>query len=339
MDKNNHISFVLSSYRQYLALTQIQFANDINTKLGYNKSDKEYLTQSSVNRIEKGNTISDKKTYDFLLNKFFFSDLDRCSNCAQLAKFIVEELSISDINIDALFACQEKLDLLYYLLKPNPDSNSKSLFQIEEYSSKISFVTKQMQKYPSKAYIEKPTYPDMKLTVFDGEINSLSLLLIYIAFFYLYSDKVNSTECKYCINDSVISALKDDKTIKDELNKLIEDIGNFDSLSKSLKTRLVNSINKKIVFTHRLFESKLFKKYYEYSSRYNNPDKDLLPYDNNIFLDKLRKLSSDSQDCYDTFDTSELLKLQSILSFIFNDPLPILANMLLFAHNPDNLNL
>lgn len=320
-----------------MSITQTQFANDINAQLGYNKSDKECLTQSSVNRIEKGNTISDKRTYDFLLNKFFFSNLDKCANCAQLAKFIVEELYISDINLDALFACQEKLNLLYYLFKPSSDS--KSLFQIEEYSSKISFVTKQMEKYPSKVYIEKPTYSNMKLAVFDGELNSLSLLLIYIAFFYLYSDKVNNTECKYCINDNVVSALKTDKIIKDELNNLIEDIDNFDSLSKSLKTRIVNSINKKIVFTFRLFRSKLFKDYYEYSLKYNNSDKDLFPYDNIAFLNKLRNLSSDCQESSDIFDTNELLKLQSILSFIFNDPLPILANMLLFAHNPENLNL
>ena len=109
MDKNSHISLVLSSFRQYLSLTQAQFANDVNTKLGYNKSDKEFLTQSSVNRIEKGNAISDKRTYDFLLNKFFFSNLDKCSNCAQLAKFIVEELYISDINIDNIFEFVDNL--------------------------------------------------------------------------------------------------------------------------------------------------------------------------------------------------------------------------------------
>lgn len=339
MDKNNHISLVLSSYRQYLALTQAQFANDVNLKLGYNKSDKEFLTQSSVNRIEKGNAVSDRKTYDYLLNKFFFLGLDKCSNCVQLAKFIVEELSISDINLDTLFAYQKKIDLILYLLKPNKSSDTKSLFQIEEYSSKINFFIKQMEKYPSTVYIEKPTYPTMKLNVFDGELNSLSLLLIYIAFFYLYSDKKNVAECKYCINDSVVSALKDDKIIKAELINLIEDIDNFDSLSKSLKTRIVNSINKKIVFTYRLFKSKLFKSYYEYSLKYDNSDKDLFPYDNNVFLDKLYKLSSDNQDSCDIFDTSELLKLQSILSFIFNDPLPILANMLLLAYKPENMNL
>lgn len=332
MDKNSHISLVLSSFRQYLSLTQAQFANDINTKLGYNKSDKEFLTQSSVNRIEKGNAISDKRTYDFLLNKFFFSNLDKCSNCAQLAKFIVEELYISDVNIDALFDCNKKLDLLLYLFKPYSESDSKSLFQMEEYSSKINFVNKQMEKYPSKVYIENPTYPNIQLSVFDGELNSLSLLLIYIAFFYLYSDKVNNIECKYCINDNVVSALKSDKIIKDELNNLFEDIDNFDSLSKSLKTRLVNSINKKIVFTFRLFRSKLFKDYYRFSLKYNNSDKDLFPYDNIVFLEKLSNLSSDNQDAFEAFDTNELLKLQSILSFVFNDPLPILANMLLFVN-------
>lgn len=336
MDKNNHISLVLSSYRQYLALTQIQFANDVNLKLGYNKSNKEFLTQSSVNRIEKGNAISDKKTYDCLLKKFFFSDLDQCSNSVQLAKFIVEELHITDINLDALFACNKKLNLFYYLLTP---IDSRSLFQVEEYSSKISFLTKQMEKYPSKVYIENPTYPFTNLTVFEGELNSLSLLLIYIAFFYLYSDKVNTTECKYCINDSIISALKSDKIIKDELNNLIEDIDNFETLSKSLKTRLVNSINKKIVFTFRLFRSQLFKDYYEYSLKYNNSNKNLFPYDNIVFLDKLRNLSCEGQENSDVFDTNELLRLQSILSFIFNDPLPILANMLLFANNKEDLNL
>ena len=160
----------------------------------------------------------------------------------------------------------------------------------------------------------------------------MSLLLIYIAFFYLYSDKVNNIECKYCINDNVVSALKSDKIIKDELNNLFEDIDNFDSLSKSLKTRLVNSINKKIVFTFRLFRSKLFKDYYRFSLKYNNSDKDLLPYDNIVFLEKLSNLSSDNQDAFEAFDTNELLKLQSILSFVFNDPLPILANMLLFVN-------
>lgn len=177
--KKNIFCEKLSFYRKNLSLTQSQLASSINKDLGITSDEPGAVTQTYINKIERGGVIVDYRITNNLLKRLFFLDTNKMNSAIELAQYIYDTIDVDKVNIEELFSFSKTRDLLNYIYQIS--NRDVSTIELANIKSRLQIIEKYMDDFPSTIYVDR----NLNENSIEYEINSSALIVLYIVFFYI----------------------------------------------------------------------------------------------------------------------------------------------------------
>lgn len=325
-EKKNIFCETLTRYRKSLSLTQIQIATMINKELNLNPDEPGFVTQSSINKIEKGAVIIDYRITNFLLKKLLFVDVDKVNSAIELATYIYHVIDKKRIDIEKLF-CIKTTNELYEYIRSKSTQNEISEIKLAEFNSKLKIIKDSLDKLPNSIYIENIFYINNEKINLNPDINSSCLVVLYFSFLYisdfLFSSKINKLEQKEILN------CVDSEPEFIELIYLLTSTRITKDMNISVKSKIIKSFLRKISFYDNC--ETVFREYYNFCYEISNYIP-ILSEDNNVIsslYDNMKNLQVDDNS-YDISIISKISKQKDNIVNSINWPLFFLVPIYAF---------
>lgn len=265
MKKENKNIFcnVLAQYTKSLSLTQAQIATMINKELNLSPEDSGFISQSTINKIQRGSVIVNYKVSNFLSKKLLFVDIDKINSAIELAIYIYDNIDKSRIKIEEIFSLKTTPELYFYIYK-NSTSQDTTDIKCSEVKSKLKIIEDYLNKLPHEIYVESiNNNSDGNINSFP-EINSSGLIVLYFAFLYLSDFSLQTKEINNKLKE-IISYVDSGETDAIEFIYKFTDVYITKEMSLSVKSKLIKSFIKKIKFYENYLNA--FKDFFEFSEK------------------------------------------------------------------------
>ena len=243
----NYIGSILKKYRTNLLLTQNQLADEINQALKEEDNKNSCLNQSYINKIEKGNPITDYRVNNYLVNKFMLFDVEQSFEGIQLADFMLNTLDESTmLDLEKIFNFTTTDELFEYLIDVDINDNNNNIKYLEK-KNRISLISNQLQNFPRNPYINISCVDEQKFKI-KYELNSTALIILYFAYNYIF-------KIKKIISDKFHISKSDADEAIEIINLLSNNSINWEKEpSSAVLGKYINSMNRKIDFYIRVEE-------------------------------------------------------------------------------------
>ena len=256
-NKKNIFCEKLSFYRKNLSLTQSQLASSINKDLGIKSDEPGAVTQTYINKIEKGGVIVDYRITNNLLKRLFFLDTNKMNSAIELAQYIYDTIDVDKVDIEELFSFSKTRDLLNYIYKIS--CRDLSTIELANIKSRLQIIEKYMDDFPSTIYVDR----NLNENSIEYEINSSALIVLYIVFFYI---------TKIDFKDELLNEIAEE--FRENEKNILSDSSFCDffynctgvrisiDMPKTVKSKLIKSFLKKNEFIFKL--QHYFQEWYAY---------------------------------------------------------------------------
>lgn len=331
-NKQNLFSNNLTAFREFLSLTQAQIADNLNKELNLVEGKPGYLTQSYINKLEKGGVITDKRVTSSLLKKIFLIDSEKLSSIIDLSSYIYNVMDKSKIDLPILFSISTRNNLIKYINESLYFDKSSKL-ESQDISAKFKIISDNLSNFPSKILVEQTEG-------FEFETNTTALIVLYIALQYISELEIDSSE--YTDLKEIIDLYKN-KTEKAFSNQILSNLfytftGTTitSDMNMIVKSKLIKSFQKRVEISLNIF--RIFKDCHSYYSESVLKYKDILQKKENIpqkifsplnSISNIISLDAVNSTDIDDFSEDEILELYNIIGPIFsnflNSPLNFLC--------------
>lgn len=328
-EKKNIFCETLTRYRKSLSLTQIQIATMINKELNLNPDEPGFVTQSLINKIEKGAVIVDYRITNFFLKKLLFVDVDKVNSAIELATYIYNVIDKNRIYIKDIFSIRTTDELFEYITNKSTQ-NEISEIKLAEFNSKLKIIKDNLGKLPKYIYVESILYANNKKINLNPDINSSGLVVLYFSFLYI-SNFLFSTKTSELEQNEILNCIDSDSDPKAmELISLLASTRITKDMNISVKSKIIKSILKKINFYNNCAE--VFKEHYDFCLESSKYIPILAENDDALSLlsDNIKSVELDNDDNCDISTISKALEEIDDITNSINWPLLFLAHIYAF---------
>ena len=319
MERRNILEF-LPEFRELFALTQTDIANELNHVLSL-KGEK-VCTQSYINKLESGASVTIPKIEVYLIDKLYYIDLQNYRDVREFSRSISKLLDGSDsFSLSHLFGLKTKEEIFEYLIQ-EIENNSFSNQSNSVKKAFIDLLQKSITNIDELNEINDAINPTENISksvdfTSNGEkilnMNNLAYFVLFTAYFhinYLVLNKKTKSNYSYEFKDLNVSSIDKlytyglkDSFISETFNKITL-LNDWNSKTNATKGKLCNTLNMRWRFLSILFNE--FQDYHHFIIKFCKS------YSEIIKDKKLSLLANCMDNIYTSIDENNDLSLDDL---------------------------